>query len=479
MKEKMRKDFSLSNLTILYTLGNLTSKIISFGIFFLYTYFLSKEDLGTYDLIINTVAVVLPIVCIQMYDAIIRWLIDENDEIIVKKIITNCLIITTINIIFFSIAYTIVIQFIIIRNNYLIYILIVAQAYFLIIHQMARGLKKNSIYVNGGVIYSIVFSITVLISLIIFKLKIEGLLIANIISFSCTTLYICAKINIIKYIKFNLFNKNISKDIIIFSLPLIPNALSWWVIAVSNRYIILYFMDVKANGIFSVSLKIPSILLMLCSIFNMAWTEKSLKFFNSTDRDTYYTKTFNKYIYLLSGIIILLISLSKSIVKLIIQQTYFESWQYMSILYIAIGFQALANFLGIGYLASKETKKAFETTFYGAVSTVVFSALLIPYADLTGASVAILIGFLIMFITRVWQTKKYFEIKFSTKKTFILSTLILISLIISYIDNILIEALNIIYSITVFVVLNRSLISEQTTILLLKYKYRILKYFPG
>lgn len=57
------------------------------------------------------------------------------------------------------------------------------------------------------------------------------------------------------------------KEMLKYSIPLIPNAFMWWIISASNRFFILYFVGVEANGLFAVANKIPSFLSILYAIF--------------------------------------------------------------------------------------------------------------------------------------------------------------------------------------------------------------------
>src|ERR1700712_2116001 len=101
----MAKDLSLSRLTILYVVGNLASKVIGFALFFVYTYYISKENIGYFDLIMTTVSWITPIVSLQIYDAVLRWSINNKDEETIKKVLTGSMAIVTCMAGLFSIVY--------------------------------------------------------------------------------------------------------------------------------------------------------------------------------------------------------------------------------------------------------------------------------------------------------------------------------------------------------------------------------------
>ncbi|BCP62257.1 hypothetical protein SUT380_14450 [Streptococcus parasuis] len=53
-----------------------------------------------------------------------------------------------------------------------------------------------------------------------------------------------------------------------YSVPLIPNALSWWIISASDRTIVTYF-GISINGVYSASNKFSVIIVTLFLIFNL------------------------------------------------------------------------------------------------------------------------------------------------------------------------------------------------------------------
>jgi O-antigen/teichoic acid export membrane protein len=70
----------LINNTLIYTVGSLGSKILVFLLLPLYSFYLSKEELGIYDLILVSVNLTVPVVTFQLSEAVYRWLISANKD---------------------------------------------------------------------------------------------------------------------------------------------------------------------------------------------------------------------------------------------------------------------------------------------------------------------------------------------------------------------------------------------------------------
>ena len=80
-------------------------------------------------------------------------------------------------------------------------------------------------------------------------------------------------------------DKQIEREMIAYSVPLILNSVSWWINNASDRYILTYFSGVAVNGIYSVAYKIPTILSTIQSIFYNAWSISAITEFDRNDTD--------------------------------------------------------------------------------------------------------------------------------------------------------------------------------------------------
>ncbi|MDI6803866.1 MAG: polysaccharide biosynthesis C-terminal domain-containing protein [Bacteroidota bacterium] len=456
---------SLTAVTLIYTAGNFASKVISLFLVFIVTFYLSKEAVGQFDLIITTIALLAPLISLQLSDAILRWIIKDRNVDTISNVLTNVFFVVCINLLVFSLFYWGIISYLNIEHPLVIYFLLLLNVLFPLFHITARSLGKNIEFALSGLIFSVIYFSLTIVALKFLGLKIDGLLIAYSIGIFGAILYLIIKIRYLKYFSKKHISIDRTRQYIRYSLPLLPNTISWWAIAASNRYLILAFLGVAANGIFAISFKIPTILLTLTGIFYLAWQEKAIQTYDKADRDIYYSQVLEKYVRLLLSAVLVLIAFNKLILTYIVDRSFFEAWKYTPILLIAVIFQTLSSFYGTGYLSSKDTKGAFTTSVYGGLTTVGTSFLLIPYYGLYGASFAILLGYFVMFIARVIQTKKYFSIKFPLKIFLILSLLICFTAIISITGNNLLFAMNLVLSLFVFGIFNRKMIFSYSKIL--------------
>ena len=64
----------------IYGIGSMGSKILSFLLVPLYTYYIATGDMGVYDLLHTTIGLLTPVITMQISDAAFRWMIREPKE---------------------------------------------------------------------------------------------------------------------------------------------------------------------------------------------------------------------------------------------------------------------------------------------------------------------------------------------------------------------------------------------------------------
>ena len=78
----MDKDYKtkLINSTIIYSIGNFSSKLLIFLLLPLYTLYLSKEEFGVYDILLTTIYLLIPILSFQISQSLYRWIIYSDNK---------------------------------------------------------------------------------------------------------------------------------------------------------------------------------------------------------------------------------------------------------------------------------------------------------------------------------------------------------------------------------------------------------------
>ncbi len=427
----MDKYKKLINNSLVFAIGNFGSRIVSIILVPLYTYYLSTAEYGTVDLVTTTTTMLLPIISLSIYQAVFRFAMDSQESN--SEVLTNSILITVIGAFIALLIYPIL-SFFNASNNLLayLYVILVFQAFQNLIAQYARAIGKVKVFALNGILQTLVLGISNIIFLIIFSYGVDGYLMSIILSNIASIIYLSFNINILRDINFNKIDRALIKNMLKFSIPLIPNSFMWWLINASNRYFIIYFRGVEVNGLFSVANKIPAFLILFTSIFSQAWQMSAIDEYDSEDKSNFYSKIYNFYfVLLIFGTSIILLIL-KFIVSKFLSPEYFKSWEYVPFLLLGVVFSSLSGFLGTNYVASKETRGAFRTSVIGAIIALASNIVLVPYLSGIGAGLATMISFAVVWLIRIIDTRKFIIIEFDIKKTVLSLTVIFIQIAVMF-----------------------------------------------
>lgn len=456
----MRREKTLIKNTILYAITNFIPKILSFVMLPLYSYYISIDDYGKFDMIFATISILLPIVTMQINEGLYRFLMDAKTEKETSSIISTAIYINFRNILIFCILGSSTLYVFHFQYGFYTGFLLIASIVLNLGQQIARGLKENVIYSISGVLNTFLIVFFNLIFIILLKMKIEALFLSLLCASIFTIIYLERKLRIHRFINFQDCDKKLSREIITYSVPLLLNSINWWIMNLADRYIIGSFLGVSANGTYAVANKLPTILMMLNSIFYLSWQDTSINEHNSIDKDKFYTKMLNLYIKLQFSALIVLLGCTKFILKIMLDKTYFNSWKYIPLLYYGAIFLGLSSFYGVAYITSKNTKGTFTTSLYGALVQIITVIFLISKLGIQAASLATMLSFLTMWITRIYQTREVFKVKIHSKSFSLLIIISVIYTFLYYYDNQIVDILKFIISLVIALLANKELINN-------------------
>ena len=432
----MNREKALLKNTVIITIGKICTQLITFFLLPLYTSILSTEEYGTVDLLNTLVSLLLPIVTFQVEQAVFRKLIDNRDKERYKRniistaifsVLTQCIIYLCV---FFAIA-----PFVNNEYKYFLATNVVAYIFASLMQQIARGLGDNVKYAIGSFLSALGTIIFNILFLVVFKFGANGMLMANMLGQVICAIYFIISLKLYKYISIKFYKKKLLKKLWIYSIPLIPNAISWWVFNSSNRVIISAILGVAKNGIFSAASKFSSVYITIYNIFNLSWTEMVALHIEDVDIKQFLNKTINEMLKLFTALAIGIIACMPIVYPIMIDSSYWEGYNQVPIMIIGSIFNVVVGLISAIYVAKKNTKAIASTSIVSAIINIVVNLVLINFIDLYAATIASLSAYGIMSIYRLYDIrKKYFDIKLD-KKFIIVTIIVLIPILLIYYSN--------------------------------------------
>lgn len=405
------REKQLAKNTLILSIGTFGSKVFTFFLLPLYTAVLTTEDYGNVDILQSVIQLAVPIITLQLSAALFRFLIDQKTFKDKREVVSTGMLVVIANV---CICSTVLILFNCIHSiqyfGLFLFCFLTATLY-LIAQSIIRGFGNNVLYSLCGFIQMTTALLINVVLILDLGFKGDSILIAQGGSQLIAALVIVIKERLWKYCSLNGFSKSRLKELTSYSLPLIPNEISWWITNTSDRLLILYYLGSGYNGIYAAANKIPNIFVAFYSVFNTAWVESAARSVNDKDRESYYNNMIEKS-YRFFGCLCIGIICSMSLAfKFLIGEAYAGAYHHVYILTLAIFVNSMCALYGGIFGAFKQSEIISSTTVYGALINIVINFLFISFFGLYAASVSTLLSYLVVLVIRTLKIKKNVSLK--------------------------------------------------------------------
>lgn len=419
VKEKLVYLFKNTGLLIV---SNFSSKILVFLLVPLYTSVLTTEEYGSYDLLYNTMLMLLPIITANITDSVMRFSINTNTDnqkktlaVGIKYILLSIILLTAGMLIFTALTKSEMMR------NYLIPFLLLYICYVLqqLLIQFAKGIDDIKGLSISGVLGTAVMLCGNLYFLLVAKMGLYGYFYANILASFVPALFLFIHGRMYHFLprpKALFTQTEYEKEMLRYCLPLTVNTMSWNINNVSNRYVITWICGIAANGIFSVAYKIPAILNAIQVIFIQAWQLSAIREYDPEDKDGFFSGTYQGchtvMVILCSSIIVG----SRILAHILFAKNFYAAWEYVPALLIYIVFNTLSGTIGTVFSAVKDPIAPTKSGVIGAIANVVLDIILVFAIGLHGASIATVISSIVIWAMRMQYAKKYIVLKINLRR---------------------------------------------------------------
>ena len=438
-------------------IGTLSSKALSFLLVPLYSIWLSPSDYGTYDLVASYVALCVPFATLQLEQALYRNCVSDPENSkryfsTVISLVAPLLCVVALVVLFL----TLFVFHLNVGIEFTLYF--VALAFFNLLTEYIRGEKQLVAYSVANLCSGLLILLFSVLFVGFLKLGLHGVLYVYPCSYGIVSVVLVV---IYRPANFAQIDFSLLKSMLKFSIPLIPNNIAWWFSNVSNRTIINMTIGSFYNGLFAVSSKIPTILSLMFSVFNLAFQQTAIQSIDSPNSKKFFSKLFDQLVSLLVSSCILIIVLVPLAYSIFIDKEYWDGIYCIPLLLAGAFMLSLAQFLGDIMMAQRRTSKIGTSTVVAAVINVFITFSLIYYMGLMAAALASFIGYVFMFSLRLFELREIFSIKHVLLKivSWLLGFFVISSTAYFLFDRTMLYYLIVLAVFPMFFVANRSLFS--------------------
>lgn len=405
----MKKNELLKNTGII-AIGRISTQIVSFLLLPLYTARLSASEYGNFDYIITVASFLMPVMTLLTEEAMFRFLIDckttEEKNVVISHVfifvLINSGIISTVGWIFVS-----AVQY---ELGFCIFVYAIASTVVALSNALSRGLGNIVLYSVANFGCSAVNILLNLLLILTFDMGFLAMVLSAVVSNVVVSSCVFIKLRIWQYIKIRKFDVSLIKQLLRYSIPLVPNTISWTVINLSDRLVIMHFLGAAYNGLYSVANKFPNLINIFYSFFNTAWRETSVRIIQAGDIEGL-NEIYRIIKNILFSITVLLIGMLHFIYPLFLDSSYAESIQYVPLLAISIYYLSLAGFYGGIFTAFKNTNTLGHTSVIAAGINLGVNLFLVKFLGVYASAISTLVSAYFLYAYRSRKVKKYFKSK--------------------------------------------------------------------
>ena len=429
--------------SMIYGLGILMNRVISFLMIPVYTRYLIPAQYGILELLSLTTELIGMLLSMRISRAMYRFYFeytsekDKNEVISTGMLSFGLLGLAGLTIASFFSGY--LAEMILDSRQYAYYFNIsFVSLWFNTLNMMGYDYlqvnKKSALFVSLSSL-KLLLNVSCNIYFIVFaEMGVLGVLYGNLISSIAMTLILVGPILFKVGVR---FSKEKLSELLRFGLPLIPGALSNFAVLASDRYFVKFFGSLADAGIYSLSYKFSIITHSFVTIpfFNI-WSVRRLELMKHKDSEKILGRIITYFFIVVTFISLGVSALAKDTLRLITSQGYWEASIYIPILALSYLVYSLFDHFVANILIEKKTKYISYIDIGNGALNIILNIFLIRRYGIYGAAFATLISYTIrifsIYIISTMLGKVYFEFWRCSK---ILLSAMIVFFVCSYIDT--------------------------------------------
>ena len=268
-----------------------------------------------------------------------------------------------------------------------------------------RGINRPLLFAGAGVFGSLVIFACAVLFLSVLHLGITGYLLSFALAHILTTIFVVIRGKLYKYFSFSEISKNEIQLMVRYSIPMIPNGMTWSAVNFIDRYAILIVCGASTAGLFTAAGKLPAVINMISMIAQQSLQIFAAKEIKSENKNKSFSTVFSAYSILMLLMGSFVIAITELLSKVLLKGDFYEASKYVPLLLVVALISNYSAYFAMFYNAIKDTKMILITTVIGALVNIVFAiALVIPFGA-WGVITSSVIAYLTMMIMRYINTR--------------------------------------------------------------------------
>lgn len=427
--------------TFYVMIGTIGSKLIYLLMLPLYTRWLSAEEYGAADTITVYSDILITVVFLNIADAIFVFPKMTESEERKKEFFSSGLFFIGCMAAFSALLFLIsgsllpgmTSESVFLKYKWLIWGLLLSRYLQMFIQNFTRSLDKMMIYSTAGIVLAGL--IAVFSFLLVPRWGVQGYIYALMSAQIITAMFSFFSARAGSYLSARAVKRVSLQQMLVYSVPLAPNSMMWWLINGFNRPLMEQRLGLMAIGVYAIASRISGLITNISAVFGPAWSNSILSEYGKEGFERFYNNYLKQMATLYGLGCILLIVFADFMVRLFTTPAYYDAALYIPFIALGLSFSCLSSSLGDIFAAAKKSKYFFYASFWGGIVSVGCLLLLMPVFQLYGVAISLVLSFLTILFVRWVYARKYVHIGNGRFYTLLLTLVMLVYLNTRYVET--------------------------------------------
>ena len=405
----------LAGNTMIFAISSFSSKLLTLIVQPFLTYAMRDvQSMGVSKLLSQCANLLIPLVSMGMSNAIIRFGLDKGNS--KKQVFTNGLLTILLGYGVLLLCWPLLSLAPGIGDyGVFLCIYVLTSCLRTLCTQFIRSRQLNRLVGIDGVLCTFATLMFYVLYLVVLDMGAEGYLLAIICGDVTSSLFLFCTGKLWRYIDFRFINRALWREMLRFSLPMIPAQISFWNINASARFFVNAMCEgyggrtgPEWSGLLSTGYFLPTILNTLGTIFYDAWQLSAVT--EEKGRSHFFSTVFRSYASVMFCCAAGILWLCRP-VMLIMKSSYFDAWQFVPYLTLAAVFTCFTQFMNSIYVVYKRSTHSLYTMMAGAVANCVMNYLGILWFGPVGVTYASFLAMVLVFVLRAVDSRKLIQLR--------------------------------------------------------------------
>jgi len=406
----------------IYGLGSIVSRVLAVLLLPLYTRYLSPADYGLIETLIALSAVLTALVAQGMKSAFFRFYFDsaelERRLLVVRTAFWYVLAASTA-VLVAGVGLASPISWLLFGthgHSGLVIAAFVGLWAALNYEQMTslfRVEQRSGAYVTATLANVVITIAATVLLVVVFDKGPLGVLVGNLTG----TLIVYAAL--LAYSRHALglqFDRSLYRAMNRFGLPLVPSALALWLTNFSDRFFLVKLTDAHEVGLYSIAVRVASAIVLLLTAFRMAWPAFAYSIEDDGEARRTYSFVLTYMVFVCCWLALALGLLAPWLLKLITTKPFYPAANVVPLLAFGIAAFGAYVVVQIGTGRARKTRSNWLVTGLAALVDVGLNLALIPPYGRTGAAVAMVSAYTVLFVGMAWRAQRVFPVPYQWRR---------------------------------------------------------------